>query len=146
MRINDDCCKYWILGWLVLFFGHHIFVTFVAIVCSFTKSCPTLCNPMNCSTPDFPVLHHLLEFAQTHIYWVGDATTSANYYKDLGPVTRHTQFKGKINRYISKLLLLFYFFTYAYLRGRKIMPKYIELLIFFFFGQIWVQLNKVALH
>ena len=27
---------------------------------------------MNCSTPGFPVLHHLLEFAQTHVYWVGD--------------------------------------------------------------------------
>ena len=33
--------------------------------------CPTLCNPMDCSTPGFPVLHHLLEFAQTH--WVSDA-------------------------------------------------------------------------
>ena len=38
-----------------------------------TKSCPTLCNPMNCSTPGFPVLHYLLEFAQTHVHWVGDA-------------------------------------------------------------------------
>ena len=27
------------------------------------QSCPTLCDPMNCSTPGFPVLHHLLEFA-----------------------------------------------------------------------------------
>ena len=40
--------------------------------CSVTKSCPTLCNPMNCSTPGFPVLHHLLEFAQTHVHWVSD--------------------------------------------------------------------------
>ena len=37
------------------------------------KSCPTLCNPMNCSTPGFPVLHHLPEFAQIHIHWVCDA-------------------------------------------------------------------------
>ena len=28
---------------------------------------------MNCGTPDFPVLHHLLEFAQIHVHWVGDA-------------------------------------------------------------------------
>ena len=27
---------------------------------------------MNCSTLDFPVLHYLLEFAQTHVHWVGD--------------------------------------------------------------------------
>ena len=32
--------------------------------CSFARSCPTLCDLMNCSTPDFPVLHCLLEFAQ----------------------------------------------------------------------------------
>ena len=36
--------------------------------CSITKSCPTLCDPMDCSTPVFPVLHHLLEFAQTHVH------------------------------------------------------------------------------
>ena len=28
---------------------------------------------MDCSTPGFPVLHHLPEFAQTHVHWVGDA-------------------------------------------------------------------------
>ena len=31
------------------------------------------CDPMNCSTPGFPVLHNLPEFAQTHVHWVGDA-------------------------------------------------------------------------
>ena len=36
------------------------------------KSSPTLCNPMNCSTPGFPVLHYLPEFAQTHVHWVSD--------------------------------------------------------------------------
>ena len=35
---------------------------------SATKSCPTLCNPTDCSPPGFPVLHCLLEFAQTHVY------------------------------------------------------------------------------
>ena len=33
----------------------------------------TLCNPMDCSTPGSPVLHYLLEFAQTHVHWVSDA-------------------------------------------------------------------------
>ena len=41
--------------------------------CSVTQLCPTLCNPMNCSMPGFPVLHYLPEFAQTHVHWVGDA-------------------------------------------------------------------------
>ena len=32
----------------------------------------TLCDPKNCSTPVFPVLHYLSEFAQTHVHWVSD--------------------------------------------------------------------------
>ena len=36
--------------------------------CSVAKLCPTLCGHMDCSTPGFPVLHHLLEFAQTHVH------------------------------------------------------------------------------
>ena len=32
-----------------------------------------LCNSMDCNTTGFPVLHHLLELAQTHVHWVGDA-------------------------------------------------------------------------
>ena len=40
--------------------------------CSVTKLCLILCDPMDCSTPGFPVLHHLPEFAQTHVHWVGD--------------------------------------------------------------------------
>ena len=44
-----------------------------ASCCSVAQSCPALCNPMDCSTPGFPVFHYLLEFAQTHVHWVGDA-------------------------------------------------------------------------
>ena len=40
---------------------------------SVAHSCPTLCNPMNRSTPGLPVHHQLLEFAQTHVHLVGDA-------------------------------------------------------------------------
>ena len=40
--------------------------------CSVAQSCPALCNPMDCSTPRVPVLHYLLEFAQTHIHGVND--------------------------------------------------------------------------
>ena len=42
------------------------------ICCLVSKSCPTVCD-MDCSTPSFPVLHYLPEFAQTHDHWVGDA-------------------------------------------------------------------------
>ena len=37
-----------------------------------TQLCPTLCNRMDCSTPGFPVLPYLPEFAQIHIHRVGD--------------------------------------------------------------------------
>ena len=40
---------------------------------SVAQSCPTLCDPMNCSTPDLPVHHQLLEFTQTHVHRVSDA-------------------------------------------------------------------------
>ena len=41
--------------------------------CSVTHLCPTLCDPVDCSTPGPHVLHHLPEFTQTHVHWVGDA-------------------------------------------------------------------------
>ena len=40
---------------------------------SVAKSYLTLCDLMDYSMPSFPVPHHLLEFAQTHVHWVGDA-------------------------------------------------------------------------
>ena len=45
--------------------------------CSVVKSCLTLRNPGDCSTPGFPVLHHLLELAQTHVHWVSAAIQSS---------------------------------------------------------------------
>ena len=40
---------------------------------SVSQSCPTLCNPMNHSTPGLPIHHQLLESPQTHVHWVGDS-------------------------------------------------------------------------
>ena len=40
---------------------------------SVSQSCPTLCDPMNRSTPGLPVHHKLPEFTQTHVHWVSDA-------------------------------------------------------------------------
>ena len=44
-----------------------------ACCCSITPSCPTLCNPMDCSMPSFLDPHHLQELAQTHVHGVGNA-------------------------------------------------------------------------
>ena len=40
---------------------------------SVAQSCPTLFDPMNCSTPGLPVHHQLPESTQTHVHWFGDA-------------------------------------------------------------------------
>ena len=52
-----------------LLYGHLNLAFFLTTFCycSVTHSCPTLCDPMDCSMPDFPVLHHHLELAQTHV-------------------------------------------------------------------------------
>ena len=58
------------------------------MTCSFTKSCLTLGNPMDCSMPGFPVLHYLLEFAQTHVHSVGDAS---NHSSSVAPFSSFPQ-------------------------------------------------------
>ena len=62
--------------------------------CYVAKSCLTLCDLMDCSMPGFPILHYLLEFAQIHVHWFGDAiqpsqfmmiksTVKIKFYKEL---------------------------------------------------------------
>ena len=46
---------------------------FIIQFSSVSQSCPTLCDPMDCSTPGLPVHHHLPDFTQTHVYRVSDA-------------------------------------------------------------------------
>ena len=53
--------------------GPWISTSFSSVFSSAAQSCPTLCNPMDCSTPGFPVHHQLLELPQTHVHQVGDA-------------------------------------------------------------------------
>ena len=70
------CLKYLILSLCLVniyfYSSLNLEIVFIRCCCSVAKSCLTLCEPMDCSTPGFPVLDYLLEFAQTHVYWVGD--------------------------------------------------------------------------
>ena len=52
---------------------------------SIAQSCPTLCDPMNRSTPGLPVHHYLLEFAQTHVHRVRDAIQPSHPWSSLSP-------------------------------------------------------------
>ena len=51
----------------------HVVFTVCCCCCLVTKQRPTLCDPMDCSTPGFPALHSLPKLVQTHVHWVGDA-------------------------------------------------------------------------
>ena len=59
---------------LFFFKSHLIIWTSIALqFSSVTQLCPTLCDPMDCSTPGLPVHRQLPESTQTHVHWVGDA-------------------------------------------------------------------------
>ena len=45
---------------------------YMILFCSIAQLCLTFHDPMDCSTPGFPVLHYLPELAQTHVHLVGD--------------------------------------------------------------------------
>ena len=51
-----------------IYFILWVIIPFVVCCCSVAESCPTLCNPMDYSTPGFPVLYYLPELAQTYVH------------------------------------------------------------------------------
>ena len=60
-------------------------------------------DPMDCSPPSFPVLHHLLEFAQAHVHWVGDAIQPSHSLLPLSPsVLNLSQHQG-LFQWVSSL-------------------------------------------
>ena len=94
---SSDYCRN--MTWLVLlniylqlfhffWFSDYNFFSFSLLLCflfapslqfsSVTQSCPTLRDPMNCSTPGLPIHHQLLEFTQTHVHRVRDAIQSSH--------------------------------------------------------------------
>ena len=82
------------------------------ICCSVTKSCPTLCYLMDCSTPGLPVHHQVLELAQTHVHWVGDAIQPSHPLSSASPpafsLSRHQglfQWVGSLHQ-VAKILEL----------------------------------------
>ena len=58
------------------------------------QSCPTLCDPMDCSTPVFPILHYLPEFAQTHVHWIDDAIQPSHPLLSPSPAFSVAQHQG----------------------------------------------------
>ena len=59
----------------VIFFNNlpHLLISLPFLCHSVAKVCPALCDPMDCSTPGFPIFHYFSEFAQTLVHWVDGA-------------------------------------------------------------------------
>ena len=62
--------------------------------CSVAKLCLTLSDPMDYSTPGFPVLHYLPEFAETHVHWVSDAIQPSHPLSSPSPAFNLSQHQG----------------------------------------------------
>ena len=86
-------------------------------VSSVAQSCPTLCDPMNCSKPGLPVHHQLLEFTKTHIHRVSDAIQPSHPLSSPSPLApnpsqrsncQHPLDHGKSKRVPEKHLFLLY--------------------------------------
>ena len=58
--------------------GHLVWFHCVVLIAVQSLSCVQLCNPIDCNTPGFPVLHYPPEFAQTQVCGVGDAIQSSH--------------------------------------------------------------------
>ena len=60
-------------------------IVWECLCCLVTQTYPTLCDPMNWSTPSFPILYYLPELAQTHVHWAGDAIQPSYPLSPLSP-------------------------------------------------------------
>ena len=66
-------CLYFLISFLQIYAQEWDHCIICCCCCSVSRSCLTLCDPMDSSTPGFPILHHFLELAQTHVQWDSDA-------------------------------------------------------------------------
>ena len=83
-HLSDLCSNSYYYFFLMLQFSS---VQFSSV----TQSCPTLCNPMNRSTPGLPVHHQLLEFIQTQIHRVSDAIQPSHPLPSPSPASNPSQ-------------------------------------------------------
>ena len=70
---------------------------------SVAQLCPTLCDPMDCSTPGLPVHHQLPESTQTHVYWVGDAIQPSHPLLSPSPLALNLSQHQGLFQWVSSL-------------------------------------------
>ena len=86
---------------------HHVLLSIVIFssvqFSSVTQSCPTLCDPMDCSTPGLPVYHQLPEFTQTHVRWVSDAIQPSHSLLSPSPPAFNPSQHHSLFKWVSSL-------------------------------------------
>ena len=70
---------------------------------SVAQLCPTLCNPMDCSTPGLPVHQRLLESAQTHVHWIMDAIQPSHPLSSPSPPAFSLSQRQSLFQWVSSL-------------------------------------------
>ena len=92
--------------YLMLLFFYSVQFTKISMsqFSSVTQSCPTLCDPMDCSMQVFPVHHHFPEFSQTHVHEVSDAIQTSYPLSSPSPPTFNlSQYQGLFQSVSSSL-------------------------------------------
>ena len=85
-------------------------------------SCPVVSDslpPHDCSTPGFPVPHHLLEFAHFHVHWVGDAVQPSHPLTPSSPIWLYRN-----SLFISLELFLSWMFERSYLQNPMVLKLF----------------------
>ena len=77
----------------------NLFVQFSSVA----QSCPTLCDPMNRSTPGLPVYHQLPEFTQTHVHWASDAIQPSHPLSSPSPPAPNPSQHQDLFQWVSSL-------------------------------------------
>ena len=80
--------------WISLTVGICLYILGQAVHPVLAQSCPTLRDPMDCSTPGLPVHHQLPELAQTHVHWIGDAIQPSHPLSSPSPALNLSQHQG----------------------------------------------------
>ena len=111
--------------------------------CWVAQSCPTLCDPMDGSTPGFPVLHYRLGLAQTHVHWVSDAVQPSHPLSALSPPALNLsqdqglfQWVGSLQYPYARTYLTLNIFTKPYLPLLVCDATWFLTLLCFFKGQL----------
>ena len=80
---------------------------------SVAQSSPTLCDPMDCSTPGLPIHHQFPEFTQTHVHWVGNAIQPSHPLSSPSPALNLSQHRG-LFKWVSSLHQMAKYWSFSF--------------------------------